>query len=88
MSLTLQTISAEIDENGVLHGLQKLEALRSQIVQVVVVTNGEADYDDFNLTPAQWHRGISNLMAETFVDDPEEDIYSREDGKPYDATQD
>ncbi|RYG71163.1 hypothetical protein EON80_05645 [bacterium] len=88
MSLTLQTTTARVDENGVLHGLEILESLKSKVVQVVVILEKEEDYDDSDLTSLQWHRGLSVLMAPHFQDDPAEDIYTLEDGKPYDATQD
>ncbi len=88
MSLNLHTTTAMIDENGELRGLEKLESLRSQMVQVVIVSQREAQYDDSDLTPQQWQRGVSVLLASDFADDPGEDIYSREDGKPYDTSQD
>lgn len=89
MSITLQTTRARVDENGELHGLELLKSLRGREVQVVLVVDETAvEYDDSELTPAQWNRGLSILMAPHFVDDPEEDIYTREDGKPYDASQD
>lgn len=86
MSLNLQTTTALIDENGILRGLEPFHALRGCRVRVVIVTE-EAQYEDCELTPAQWERGAARLMAAELADDPVEDIYSREDGKPFDASQ-
>lgn len=92
MSLNLQTTTAIIDENGVLRGLEPLLNARGETVQIVVIrlekdAGSELDYDDSELTPQQWERGAARLMAAELEDNPEEDIYSREDGKPFDASQ-
>ena len=93
MSLNLQTTTAVIDENGVLRGLEPLLNARGETVQIVIIrlekeTGPESEYDDSELTPEQWHYGVSRLMAANVEHDSEEDIYSLEDGKPYDASQD
>lgn len=92
MSLNLQTTTAVIDENGVLRGLEPLLNARGETVQIVIIrlekeTGPESEYDDSELTPAQWERGAARLMAADLEDDLAEDIYSREDGKPFDASQ-
>ena len=88
---TLQTTA--VVENGFLRGTELLNQLDGETVQVVVIhvkkdAKTKSEYDDSELTPQQWERGVAALMAADFADDPAEDIYSREDGKPYDTTQD
>ena len=75
-----------VDENGVLQ-VAPFVGVPAGLVRVSVAVSKDA-YDDFDLSPQQWNAGLSRLMAPHFADDPDEDIYSREDGKPYDATQD
>lgn len=87
MSLNLQTTTAMIDENGELRGLEKLESLRSQLVQVVIVSAREAQYDDSELTPQSWQTSLAHNPAFAFLGDEAEDIYSWEDGRPIDKTE-
>lgn len=92
MSLNLETMqtTAVFDANGILHATTPLPGRDGEQVQIVVIRLREepTDYDDTNLTPAQWARGLSVLMERYFADDPAEDIYSAEDGQPYNASQD
>ncbi|MBW3636401.1 MAG: hypothetical protein KY445_08045 [Armatimonadetes bacterium] len=82
MSLNLHTTTAMIDENGELRGLEKLEPLRSQLVQVVIVSQREPQYDDSDLTPQQWNKMLMQSSAFKEWADPAEDIYTLEDGQP------
>lgn len=50
-------------------------------VRVTVEPLEEIEYDDSDLTPEQWNRGISRLMAADFANEP--DIYTWEDGEPF-----
>lgn len=78
-----------VDENGVLQVAPFVGVPAGQVVVSVKVPKNEAlDYDDSDLSPEQWNAGLTRLMAPHFSDDPAEDIYTREDGKPYDGTQD
>jgi hypothetical protein len=88
MSVTLRTTLATIDENGELRGMEKLENLRSQVVKIVVVTEPEGEHDDSDLTSHQWHRMVMQSSAFQEWADPVEDIYTLDDGKPFDFSQD
>lgn len=82
MSLNLQTTTAMVDENGELRGLERLKNLRSRLVQVVIVSEREAQYDDSELTPQQWNKMLMQSSAFKEWADPAEDIYTLEDGQP------
>ena len=85
---TFETVGT-VDENGVLQSTP-ITGVRAGAVRLLVMVPQEEppNYDDSDLSPEQWKAGLSRLMAPHFADDPAEDIYTREDGKPYDATQD
>lgn len=82
MSLNLQTTTAMVDENGELRGLERLKNLRSRLVQVVIVSEREPEYDDSELTPQQWNKMLMQSSAFKEWADPAEDIYTLEDGQP------
>jgi len=82
---TFETMGT-IDENGVLQVAPFAGVRAGQVRVWVSVAESAAGASE--LSSAQWHSGLSRLMAPHFQDDPEEDIYTLEDGKPYDATQD
>jgi len=86
---TFQTIetTATVDENGILK-VAPLVGVAPGEVRLLVIVAPPYDAEAPDLTMEEWHAGVSRLMAPFFADDPEEDIYSLEDGKPYDATQD
>lgn len=82
MSLNLQTTTAMVDENGELRGLERLKNLRSRLVQVVIVSEREPEYDDSELTPQQWNKMLMQSSAFKEWAAPAEDIYTLEDGQP------
>lgn len=84
---TFETTGA-IDENGVLRVAPFAGVPAGQVVVSVKVPQEVLDYDDSDLSPKQWNAGVSRLMASHFQDDPEEDIYTLEDGQPYDTAKD
>ncbi len=81
MSLNLQTTTAMIDENGELRGLERLESLRSRLVQVVIVSEQKAAYDD-EAASQSWQTALAHNPAFAFLSDEAEDIYSWGDGRP------
>lgn len=86
MSLNLQTTTAIIDENGELHGLEKLPMLRSQLVKIVILpqiqSEARTEYDDSEVTPREWNRMLMQSSAFKDWEDPAEDIYTLKDGEP------
>lgn len=98
-SLQAVELTGFVDEHGNLTGLEPLQGLTPGEVRIIVLreaataNNGQkADYENVNydaseLSPEQWERGVSRLVAADFADDPEEDIYTREHGRPFDASQ-
>lgn len=84
---TFETTGA-VDENGVLQVEPFVGVPAGRVRVSVALAIEPPDYDDSDLSVAQWNRGLTRLMAPRFMDDSPEDIYSREDGRPYDATQD
>jgi len=86
---TFQTIetTATVDEHGVLK-VAPLVGVAAGEVRLIVFVTPQKESEAPDLSRKQWHAGLSRLMAPHFADDPEEDIYSKEDGKPYDAKQD
>lgn len=75
-----------VDENGMLQ-VEPLVGVPAGRVRVSLAVSKNG-YDDSDLSPQQWNAGVSRLMAPHFTGDPVEDIYTLEDGKPYDATLD
>lgn len=88
MSVDLKTIAttANVDENGFLHGIEPLREIKGTQVQVLVLVRSmrNADYDLDDPTDEEWRRALTLWNAE-LEDEP--DLYTRESGKPFDASQ-
>lgn len=83
---TYETTGA-IDEDGVLH-VEPFVGVPAgcYIVSIRMLPEESLDYDDSDPGPED-HAAVSATSA-TYWTDPDEDIYTVEDGKPYDSTQD
>jgi len=67
--------TAQVDQSGNLHLLTPLR-LRNQKVRVIILLPESDDIDD-----KTWLYAIQN-PAFDFLNEPEEDIYSNQDGNP------
>lgn len=67
--------TAQIDQSGNLH-LSRPLRLRNQKVRVIILLPEGDDIDD-----KAWQYAIQNPVFD-FLQEPEEDIYSIQDGKP------
>jgi hypothetical protein len=56
----------------------------AQRVRVIVLLNGE-EYDDSEISEEEWLKASSRLQALDFLNGEGEDIYTWEDGKPFNA---
>ena len=56
--------------------------LQGRVIVTVEVVE-ELDYDDSELTPEQWQNAMNSNPALSFLHDPLEDIYTCEDGQPF-----
>lgn len=69
-------IAAQIDDAGFLH-LQKPLRLRNQKVRVIILLPESEELDD-----ELWLQATGS-PAFDFLHDPEEDVYTSEDGQPF-----
>jgi hypothetical protein len=74
--------TGKIDKAGVLHLDAPLEPTERS-VKVIVLIPEEADRSDADREEQEWLAGISPNSAFDFLRDPQEDIYSANDGKPF-----
>jgi hypothetical protein len=73
----------ERDENGFLHSVRPFPELSAPRILATADAEEEIEYDDSEPTPQE----VTAMSAAAFADwaDPAEDIYSMEDGKPYNS---
>jgi len=69
-----------ISEQGELLLDEPLPQNQPSRVQIVILFPESPELAD--LTPAQWSQAVANNPSFTFLHDPEEDIYTIEDGIP------
>ena len=68
-----------VDEAGRLHLDEPLDGAASRAVRVLVLF----DVDDEEMGEQAWLRAASRNPAFEFLNDPEEDLYTAEDGAPF-----
>lgn len=68
--------TGRFDKEGKLH-LEIPLSLRNQKVKLIILIPEEED-----ITDEEWLSALGENEAFSFLQDPEEDIYSLEDGKP------
>lgn len=77
--------SGSVDVQGRLHLDEPLTAVEPGRVRVLVIVADDAEWageeSDFN--EAEWLRATASNPAFAFLDDPAEDIYTMNDGKPF-----
>lgn len=66
----------KVDEKGQLHLTSPLN-FKNKPVRVIILIQEEDSEDD------QWLNALSNNPSFDFLKEPEEDIYTLEDGKPF-----
>ena len=67
-----------IDERGVLRLDQPITSVRPGRVRVVLLMTDDADIDE-----QEWLQAAARNPAFDFLNDPAEDIYTRDDGQPF-----
>ena len=72
-------IKSKTDKNGYLKLAYNLDLANSN-VRILILLDEDSDQDDEQL----WLDSISNNDAFDFLNDPDEDIYSPNDGTPLD----
>ena len=78
-SLNAIELTGTIDENSQLRLDDRLPIAGPRRVRVIVLYNEEKDWDE-----GDWLYVTSRSPAFDFLREPREDIYTREDGKPFD----
>lgn len=71
-------VTGTVDEKGELRLDKPLETSQSGRVRVILVFTEEKD----EISEQDWLKAAANNPAFAFLHDPEEDIYTLEDGKP------
>ena len=72
-----------IDEQQLLHLDGPLPIRGPSRVRVIVLVPEEVKYDDHDIEEQAWLRAAARHAAPDILDDPEEDIYTLADGKPF-----
>lgn len=70
-------ITGKIDNNGFLK-IDKPLAVKNRSVKIIILMQEDDIMDD-----ALWLRGLSSNPAFDFLNEPEENIYTLADGKPF-----
>jgi len=80
MEAILRAIEATgtIDEQGALHLDQPITNVSPGRVRVLLLMADDADIDE-----QEWLRAAARNPAFDFLNDPAEDIYTRDDGQPF-----
>ena len=80
MEAVMRAIEATgtIDEQGALHLDRPIMTVRPGRVRVLLLMADEADFDE-----QEWMRAAARNPAFDFLNDPAEDIYTRDDGRPF-----
>ena len=71
-------LTGTVDEQGILHLDSSLVSLGEGPVRVILLREEE------DVRESEWLRAAASNPAFDFLKDPEEDIYSPADGKPFD----
>ncbi len=72
-------ISSKTDRNGHLKIDYPLELSESRVRVIILLEEKDRDFDDEKI----WMKAVSNNPDFDFLKDKEEDIYSVEDGEPF-----
>jgi hypothetical protein len=67
-----------VDAQGLLHLDEPLSSIHPGRVRVLILVPDETDIDE-----TEWLRGAARNPAFEFLNDPEEDIYTLADGRPF-----
>lgn len=80
MEAILRAVEATgtIDEHGALHLDRPITTVRPGRVRVLLLMADDADINE-----QEWLRAAAQNPAFAFLNDPAEDIYSRNDGRPF-----
>ncbi len=80
MEAMLRAVEATgtLDEHGALHLDHPITAIRSGRVRVLLLIADDADIDE-----QEWLHAAARNPAFDFLNDPAEDIYTRDDGQPF-----
>lgn len=73
-----------VDAAGQLHLDESLEAAASQSVRVILLFDPSNAGEEEEIGEQAWLRAASRNPAFAFLNDPEEDLYTAEDGTPFD----
>jgi hypothetical protein len=72
-------VTATVDEQGQLHLDQPLKVIKSGLVRAILLFPEDDEIDEM-----EWLKAAASNPVFAFLHDPEEDIYTLEDGKPLD----
>jgi hypothetical protein len=72
-------VTATVDEQGQLHLDQPLKVTKSGRVRALLLFPEDDEIDEM-----EWLKAAASNPVFAFLHDPEEDIYTLEDGKPLD----
>ena len=72
-------VTATVDEQGQLHLDQPLKVTKSGRVRALLLFPEDDEIDEI-----EWLKAAASNPVFAFLHDPEEDIYTLEDGKPLD----
>jgi hypothetical protein len=72
-----EKVHGTVNEKGMIH-LDKPLSIKNKKVRVIIFSEDDDDFDE-----AEWKLLIKNNPAFDFLKDPEEDIYTIHNGKPY-----
>ncbi|MEW6716810.1 MAG: hypothetical protein AB1345_04810 [Chloroflexota bacterium] len=82
--MTAIELNGEIDEERRLHVDSLLPFPGPRRVRVIVLTEPLGDeWGELELNEVEWLRVAARNPLFAFLNDPEEDIYTLEDGKPF-----
>ena len=71
-------VNGTIDEQQVLHLDERLPVSGPARVRVIILLPDDSDIDE-----REWLRAASTNPAFAFLNDPAEDVYTLDDGKPF-----
>ena len=75
--MVAKEIYATVDDKGMIH-LDKPLSIKNKKVRLIILPEDDDDYDE-----NEWKLLLKNNPAFDFLKNPEEDIYTIYDGKPY-----
>lgn len=76
-------VNGTIDEQQELHLDERLPVSGPARVRVIILMPDDSDIDDSDIDEREWLRAASTNPAFDFLNDPAEDVYTLDDGKPF-----